>query len=303
MPEVAQALCLSNAQLTALENDDYANLPGETYILGYWRGYANLLEINIDESVAAHKKYLGSMASGRMPRSRRFRGEIELSNRRLGFLSTLLSVVFLLGIWYWQSPSPISLLEQVDWQTGEVYESDDALDDGLDDADPQGWTDELAGRDEALFPILPEAMIALPEPNFSEENDPRPLALEPDLGVEYQTSNPAADSQTAQSDNLVALAAADPQPIDASIQSPPPAVDKILFVVDEESWLEVRDDAGKRLIYRTVPAGQHLTLEGMSPFSVFIGNAQGVAVHYRGEQVPFAANGGGVFARFKVGVR
>ena len=47
--EAAQCLNLSAATITALEQDDYASLPGATYALGYLRAYAKLLKVDADE--------------------------------------------------------------------------------------------------------------------------------------------------------------------------------------------------------------------------------------------------------------
>ena len=80
--------------------------------------YARLLEIDIRESIAFHQEKLRDTASGRLPdpESRRRWGNAESPHQHLGLAFALLSVVFLLGIWYWQHPPSVSLLEQDDWQ-------------------------------------------------------------------------------------------------------------------------------------------------------------------------------------------
>ena len=251
---VAHALCLSSEQLKALEDDNYAHLPGETYTLGYLRNYAKLLGINIEDAITTHKKHLTN--SNQTPRSQRLRLAYgtELSNRHFGILFTLLSMVFLLGVWYWQTPSPDFLLNQ-NWQTVETSKQNAA-------------TDASADQDAASLSTETESSIALPKENFSEEKN---------LLLSSQTLIQSQAVERAVSDNQIA------------------------FVMGKESWLEVRDDDGKRLIHRTVARGQNLTLEGKPPFTVFIGTADGVAVQYRGKPVSFAANNGGLFARFTVG--
>ena len=47
--------------------------------------------------------------------------------------------------------------------------------------------------------------------------------------------------------------------------------------------------------------GEAISLSGNPPYSVFIGSAEGVAVQYQGEAVPFKAHESGLFARFEVG--
>ena len=323
--EVARALCLSSSQLDALERDDYENLPGETYVLGYWRSYASLLGIDIKDSVAAHKKYLRDTASGRMPNpeSRRLRRSGDSSNHHFGVSFALLSVVFLLGVWYWQNPSPDSLTEQGGW-SGDGYEPGGTAGSGSGSGSraESGRRENDEDAYDSLFPELSESIIALPEPNFFEEHDARHGAVGPWFGPHSELNGEVGNDESAA--DIAASAAAANQPFVPSGIRPAEVLaatarqstgtllpaqpgttptSEIIFAVDEETWLEVHDHAGKRLINRTVTRGQRLTLAGQPPFSVFIGNARGVAVQYLGEPVSFTAHGGGLFARFTVGAR
>lgn len=51
--EAARHLHQDVAIITALEDDDYARLPGQTYVLGYLRSYARLLKLPQNEIVEA----------------------------------------------------------------------------------------------------------------------------------------------------------------------------------------------------------------------------------------------------------
>ena len=55
---VADAMHLSNSAIEALEEDRYEDLPGSTYVIGYWRAYARILRIDIDDLIAANKPRL-----------------------------------------------------------------------------------------------------------------------------------------------------------------------------------------------------------------------------------------------------
>ena len=84
-------------------------------------------------------------------------------------------------------------------------------------------------------------------------------------------------------------------------QSSAQAGGQIAFQVASESWIDVRDSTGERLIYRTVNRGEDIRLRGIPPYSVFIGSAEGVSVQYQGQPVPFKIHESGLFARFEVG--
>ncbi|MDD9855725.1 MAG: helix-turn-helix domain-containing protein, partial [Gammaproteobacteria bacterium] len=131
--EVAWALCLAERQLRALEADDYANLPGRAYILGYWRNYANLLGVSIDHAIDAHKSGLpprGARIALRAE-SRQAHGVLEQARQRWALAFGAAAVVFLAALWVWQgaddglSLALPSLSPGADWRKwpGAVEES------------------------------------------------------------------------------------------------------------------------------------------------------------------------------------
>ena len=318
--DVARTLCLSVGQLEALEDDDYKNLPGRTYVLGYWKNYSSLLSISIEDSIEAHLKNLPGLASSIavQPDHQRFRLSFEQSRHRFTLLFVLLSVIFLGAIWYWQSPQPESLTGREDWQTENILPPVVAapeipspeISSGEVEAPDDGANDEPVPA-----PPNSNSIIALPEPSFSEEN--APLRFDSVEGAsafaEGALPNPAeqlaenadvaepanvAENADVHSPQTAAINYAATTPAESPPASP---ATEIVFSIDEKSWLEVLDHTGERLIYRTVEPDQRLTLKGMPPFSVFIGNVEGVSVEYLGKPVPVEPYRNGLFARFKVG--
>jgi len=55
---VAEALHLSTSAVKAIEADRYEDLPGATYVMGYWRSYARLLGVDIEDTIEANKRNL-----------------------------------------------------------------------------------------------------------------------------------------------------------------------------------------------------------------------------------------------------
>ncbi|MHB1229731.1 MAG: RodZ domain-containing protein [Halothiobacillus sp.] len=52
-----------------------------------------------------------------------------------------------------------------------------------------------------------------------------------------------------------------------------------------DCWVEVRDAAGKRLVYDVLKKGSERSVSGAGPFSVILGNAAAVSVTWKGEPV------------------
>ncbi|MBL09753.1 MAG: hypothetical protein CL402_04400 [Acidiferrobacteraceae bacterium] len=56
--EVADELNLLPAVVESIENDNYSEMAGWTYVVGYLRSYAKLVGISIDEAILTHKTLL-----------------------------------------------------------------------------------------------------------------------------------------------------------------------------------------------------------------------------------------------------
>ena len=315
--EVAWALCLAERQLRALEADDYANLPGRAYILGYWRNYANLLGVSIDHAIDAHKSGLpprGARIALRAE-SRQAHGVLEQARQRWALAFGAAAVVFLAALWVWQgaddglSLALPSLSPGADWRKwpGAVEESPPAA---------PAWNGAVDAAGGA-GPGVADTTV-LPEPNFPESEATVPLAAESAVDSPANSAGNAAAAQSTAAQITVAAVAADNSAATnttaaaatnttaTAAATAVPAIDKtppeqIILAVREQSWIEVHDGDGRRLIYRSVARGARVTLRGALPFSVFIGNPAGVSVEYRGQPVAFTAGRDGLFARFNIG--
>ncbi len=98
-------------------------------------------------------------------------------------------------------------------------------------------------------------------------------------------------------------AQATPQAEEAAAQTPNAAgaggLVKLTFKAD--SWVDLRDANGRRLLYENMAEGREISVQGNPPFSVFLGNAPGVEIDYDGRPFDFSAFTNGVYARFELG--
>ena len=79
--------------------------------------------------------------------------------------------------------------------------------------------------------------------------------------------------------------------------------DELLLIFDADSWVEVRDAQGQRLLTRTGKAGQQLRLRGRAPFDVRLGYAPGVRIEYNGRPFAGPAARKSRVAHFQVGTQ
>ncbi len=138
---------------------------------------------------------------------------------------------------------------------------------------------------------------------------PNPLLSQGDSAPAAPASNTVTGSQATatQAPAIPAVAASIPAQAQPPAAVPAPAVlptgprMKLVLTTDQDSWADIRDARQIKLLYETVPAGRTLTLEGVAPVSVFLGNAAGVRLDYNGQPVDISPHKRGMIARFVLG--
>jgi cytoskeleton protein RodZ len=106
-------------------------------------------------------------------------------------------------------------------------------------------------------------------------------------------SGPTASAASASLVSPNASALAVPGAASASAPTAVAAGSAMVFTVTDSSWIQVKDADGARVLWRRVTPGETIGVDGIAPLSVKIGNASGVSVNYKGENVdltPFTRN-------------
>jgi cytoskeleton protein RodZ len=74
-------------------------------------------------------------------------------------------------------------------------------------------------------------------------------------------------------------------------------VPQLRFMVDKDSWLEVRDRDNKIIFSQRLTAGAEQAMDGHGPLSLNVGYAPGVRVFWHGEAVDLTPHTRGDVAR------
>ena len=251
LDQVAQQLKLAPRQVRALEDEDFAQLPGRTFARGFVRNYARLLNLNGDDLLsllpdAAHAPALEAPAlhpTGAMI------AELPIASAPKTNLTRWLIPLVLVGC--------IVGAAAYEWYRGALS--------------PQG---------DAARSAQQEPLHATPAAPTSGKELPNPLAA----------TKPASEAAPASivGDESPAVAAAPAEAAPPVSSAPaaaavPPAA--LLLGYRGPSWTEIRDRDGQVLISRLVAAGSEQSVQGAPPFDVVIGNAQAVTLFYRGNPV------------------
>ncbi len=120
---------------------------------------------------------------------------------------------------------------------------------------------------------------------------PTPSAAAPAVSPAEKPAAPAVNSAAANTEASAAIPPIDPDAPRA----------RLVLHVHQESWADVRDAQQRRLLYETIPAGRVVTVEGIAPLSIFLGNVAGVTVEFNGQPYDALRHKRGEVARFTLG--
>lgn len=258
--DIAQTLKLGSRQVDALESGDWQTLPGNTFVRGFVRNYARIVQIDptplmvlLDDVLTKPVSNLAvnEQSLSQMPQTGR-----SVSGRDRMVMFAGFALVVLAALAYFLLANNLSA-----WR------------DNL-----QNLLDSIARKDEQVVVIAPPASS---EPVFPPGATPQqimnPQAL-PVTPVEMPVSPSVA-------------------PISPAVPPSEANQGQIRFVADKESWVEIRDRDNKPVFSQRVAPGTTQDLNGQGPFSLVVGYAPGVKVFWHGQPVDLAPHTRGDVAR------
>ena len=288
--EVAQRLHMSQWQIEALESSDYARLPKGTFLRGFVRNYAKVLGIDAEGLLSQLAQTAPrAPAPGIVVPSQNIRFDPigdRLSNPyvKAGFLAFFfISLGFAVMYWWlFIRPAPPAMAKKENMPTAQNLA-----------AAPIPAADPVVPMPAPSEPAKPEGKAEPPKP---EPAKPAPPKAEPSRAA------PAAKVEPPKADLSKAAATTTAEPPKAEAPSAPPVrgpndhTVKLRF--RGESWVDIRDRAGRVLLQRINTPGSEAEVSGRPPFTVIIGNAPDVTLTYDGREFPLEPHTRVAVARF-----
>jgi cytoskeleton protein RodZ len=258
--DVAQTLKLGSRQLEALESGDWDTLPGNTFVRGFVRNYARIVQIDpaplmilLDGVLVKPASNLAAneQSLSQMPQTGR---SVSGRDRMVMFAGFFLVVLAALA--YFLLANNLSA-----WREG-----------------LQELLDSVARKEE---PIAVTVQPASSEPVFPPGTTPQQIMNPQSLPVAPVESTVGGATSVA----TMSVSATDVTP------------GQIRFTVDKESWVEIRDRDNKPVFSQRVAPGTTQDINGQGPFSLVLGYAPGVKIFWHGQQVDLAPHTRGDVAR------
>lgn len=265
--DIAQALKLGSRQVEALERDEWAELPGTTFIRGFVRNYARLVGVDPQPLMAHLGKLLEKPVDTlNVPEAAPATMRSGSRSRDRAVVAVGIGLVIVAGLAYFLLPNDLAA-----WRA--------SLQSLLDASPSTAETTEAPAAQEPLFPPPEAAAPAQAAPTVAA---PVQAQVTPVAAVPVAAADSPLPVQPAQP---VASSAADGQ---------------LRFHVARESWVEVRDRDDVVVFSQRLPAGSEQQVGGKAPLSVTIGYAPGVSMMAHGKVVDLAPHTRGDVARLLV---
>lgn len=253
--DVARQLRFSAKQVTALEEDKYDQLAGGTFLRGFVRNYAKLLQLDEAPLLRVLEKSVPPSAAQIVPPP--VEGIPFPSNRgqRKRILIIAGGVVIALFLLVY-----------------EIYRSNDA---SIEKQPSVGAEARMEGATAILLPPPQAATGGAGDGQKQDIPEPVPGGVTP----APTNGQPAAAAAIPGSEGAHGDAVAAASGTSAS---------GIHLVFEGESWTEVRDGRDQLLLSSVNPADTEQILHGAPPYSLVIGNAADVKLVYNGKPIDLA---------------
>lgn len=262
--DVARQLRLSVQQIEAIEREDFEKLPGRTFLRGFIRNYANLVQLDpspLLKMLPAPTRVISTHENTPFKNT-----QISFSSQRKSARNnslTIISIVFIVivGIYF---------LFGNNFLINNEFNNKDVVSDVKIDS-------KTATVDIPLTLPAVTKYETIPVVKQSPELD--------DSGNNQTLLNPASE---AESEPPPPASVSEEKPNAPEVKKPaalPDGKDHLFFTFTEDSWIKVVDGSGASLFEQLKKAGSEQAIAGKKPFSIVIGNASGANLTYNDKEI------------------
>lgn len=280
---VAARLCLTESYIKALEAGKYETLPGDTFIRGYLRNYADIVGLNGEELVRVYieQQHLAKEAEA-LEASQRQKSSGTNKLPIFGIAIVILvviAVVIGLGIEEPEDGQAVNSPAAVDATVESVSETDEVI----SDTDPSVTMDSDKSSVNTSETQDDLSATSTADENESSESSANAVQSEENEAALHSVNEEVSDdSQTEEQDTVI-------------------KTEMLFFTFSGDCWYQVVDSTGAKLAERTKSAGDTSNIEGVPPFTITLGDTTAVELIYQGELVDLTPYYDRKSARFKVG--
>jgi len=325
LEEVAARLHLHVSTIKQIEADDYDSLPAPTFVRGYLRGYARMLDI-VPETILAD---YNSQNFGPPPLMRDISNTQEVRSTDISFrLATYLIVtvvVILVALW-WQNQNTGNTPTDTADINGPTFvtqfdagsDAQNAPNDSTASETPFAPSDAAnatssslaAGSEQSALDLeaggeLGDGTDEIVATIAGEQSTGTGAETTDAIGADTVESTSFAQEQSVTQDVVQAAAFETGSESDAGSTGNTPAVivtadgtNSVRITVGAETWLEIYDHDNEKLFYDLAKTGSVIEFSQSGQFRLLLGNTSDVAVEFNGVAFNIAPHTDAGVARF-----
>jgi len=316
---VADALHMTAHYVKALETDQYDKLPGKTFVKGYFRAYAKLLDVDVEEVMTCYERYVSALEESEETEAKVIRAKKAYDQNMRWMICAALIIVMVIGVSWWYSSHKTSSATMAASPPANVARAETAASPVAPRVTAQSQA-EQANAAMTLIATLDQADLVERAATAPEGDSEDSLDA---AGVVAASAAQAAgtDLAVAMAENDIEAPVSAPDAIEASpvtvaadamaedVTTPgltPAGLpdDTIVELADSRqvnlesegndllqvhfsgaSWIEVDNGENTRLYNDMLSNGDDLTIRGMAPFNVLVGDANMVDITFNSRAV------------------
>ena len=316
---VAEALHMTAHYVKSLESDQYQKLPGKTFVKGYFKAYARLLDADVDEVMQCYEQYVSALEETQENEAEEIRAKKVYDQNIRWMICAAVIILLVISISWWMSREDGEEVTTLDNTTQPMAQAEQVTEPVTENQEIEGTV--TVGREEAVFamesaqPVTAGVLIAnLEEKEMKPTSSAVDAESNPDQEITEALVREEGTTQTLEAvveevaavEELALVAAEEPQYLAGNAQEllvePDDTVvtrfddhkevevqgegdDFLEIHFSGASWIEVDDRDNMRLYHNMFDNGDDLRIWGKAPFNVLIGDAVQVRVTFNSEQV------------------
>lgn len=317
LEDVAARMHLSGAILEAIEENNFEEITAPIFVKGYLRAYARIVSLDEDEMIDQYINYY-SEDDPPIHSTSNMTHELSVNDARIKWTTYLVILVLgaLLAAWWWNKEQirddPISLESQgltrqsadigTDLVASEVEAMSAAMSGTVDaalvgEAQPAQQQDQFESTEvveiEESETVEPGTGVEAPAAGASEVETVEVTATEVEAAeaiVAVVIENEIIEPESTTSEVIAAESETTPA---VSTQAAPGAIsrsapsgsDQLKIIVNADTWADIEDSSGHKLVYDLLRADQSVLLTGEAPFIAFFGNGHGVEISLNNQEI------------------
>lgn len=294
--DVADELRIRRLYLKAIEEGRFGILPGTVYAIGFVRSYADFIGLDDQKTVERFRRIVGEEVESEPDLNFPIPSDESRLPGRWTILGSILVLVILYGVWSLTQPQTLPQIPTPPVNTGAENQSPSQQRNG-----------QNGGQNSDEFDVIPEELPQIDDGNqtgsTNQALDGEVVSttkdaeqLQNDLGADrndgqnrdqqnaiIQTPDTTPGNQTGQENQSIANDSANTTTPQS--RTKPRPVSRVTLVAVQDSWIEIRDNDGDRIVARTMEPGDQFDVPAMDNLRLLTGNAGGVKVRIDGDEV------------------